>query len=312
MIDLSLYIKSLDFESCLSNEIKEEDFPLGVSLDFPEYEGIEIGIDQFQNVSKFCNYVADESRSSMCGVYFSAENSEIVATNAHVFMSEKADVSESFLLPKKSCFIIDSLPNKTKAILYKKKGCFEYLEIIGDEYSFKTKLNQDAYPPYKSMIPNTNTYRKIELTRANIKEVIKAIELLKSFVNKKTNHIILEGSEIFVFFESGKKISIKFDFEIVPDDFLSTYNVMQDKTHHYIGFDYKNLVLVLKESLKIKDDMNVYYGEKDINPVIIENSKNKLLSMPLVGFGERESFVEAITEYIQIKKTEETTLKNYF
>lgn len=142
----------------------------------------------------------DELRPAMTGVYcqMSTENLTFVATDAHKLVryrrrDAKADVANSFILPKKALNLLkSSLPTEDISINV------EY-NNTNASFSFNNvnlicRLIDEKYPDYEAVIP-VNNPNKLTIDRAQILTCLKRVSI---FSNKTTHQVRLKitGSEL--------------------------------------------------------------------------------------------------------------------
>lgn len=142
----------------------------------------------------------DELRPAMTGVYcqMSTENLTFVATDAHKLVryrrrDAKADVSNSFILPKKALNLLkSSLPIEDISV------SVEY-NNANASFSFNNvnlicRLIDEKYPDYEAVIP-VNNPNKLNIDRSQLLSCLRRVSI---FSNKTTHQVRLKisGSEL--------------------------------------------------------------------------------------------------------------------
>lgn len=176
--------------------------------DFPKIPKIEQAASLMISASVLSEAIAktifavstDELRPAMTGVYcqMSTENLTFVATDAHKLVryrrrDAKADVSNSFILPKKALNLLkSSLPVEDISVQV------EY-NNTNASFSFNNvnlicRLIDEKYPDYEAVIP-VNNPNKLTIDRAQLLSCLRRVSI---FSNKTTHQVRLKlsGSEL--------------------------------------------------------------------------------------------------------------------
>lgn len=142
----------------------------------------------------------DELRPAMTGVYcqMSSENLTFVATDAHKLVryrrrDAKADVANSFILPKKALTLLkSSLPAEdiSVSVEYNTTNAFFSFNNI----NLICRLIDEKYPDYEAVIP-VNNPNKLTIDRSLLLNCLKRVAI---FANKTTHQVRLKisGSEL--------------------------------------------------------------------------------------------------------------------
>lgn len=176
--------------------------------DFPKIPKIEQAASLMISASVLSEAIAktifavstDELRPAMTGVYcqMSTENLTFVATDAHKLVryrrrDAKADVTNSFILPKKALNLLkSSLPVEDMSVQV------EY-NNTNASFSFNNvnlicRLIDEKYPDYEAVIP-VNNPNKLTIDRAQLLSCLRRVSI---FSNKTTHQVRLKlsGSEL--------------------------------------------------------------------------------------------------------------------
>jgi DNA polymerase-3 subunit beta len=142
----------------------------------------------------------DELRPAMTGVYcqMSSENLTFVATDAHKLVryrrrDAKADVANSFILPKKALTLLkSSLPAEdiSVSVEYNTTNAFFSFNNI----NLICRLIDEKYPDYEAVIP-VNNPNKLTIDRSLLLNCLKRVAI---FANKTTHQgrLKISGSEL--------------------------------------------------------------------------------------------------------------------
>jgi DNA polymerase-3 subunit beta len=176
--------------------------------DFPKIPKIEQAASLMISASILSEAIAktifavstDELRPAMTGVYcqMSTENLTFVATDAHKLVryrrrDAKADVTNSFILPKKALNLLkSSLPVEDISVNV------EY-NNTNASFSFNNvnlicRLIDEKYPDYEAVIP-VNNPNKLTIDRSQLLSCLRRVSI---FSNKTTHQVRLKlsGSEL--------------------------------------------------------------------------------------------------------------------
>jgi DNA polymerase III subunit beta len=181
----------------------------------------------------------DELRPAMTGVYcqMSTENLTFVATDAHKLVryrrrDAKADVSSSFILPKKALNLLkSSLPSEDVSVHLEYNNTNAFFSF--NNVNLICRLIDEKYPDYEAVIP-VNNPNKLNIDRNLILSSLRRVSI---FSNKTTHQVRLKisGSELQISAED-------MDFNNEAHERLSCQYEGEDIE---IGFNAKFLVEML-------------------------------------------------------------------
>lgn len=221
----------------------------------------------------------DEVRQAMQGIYVEVDfnNITFVATDAHklvkfTYSAIKTDVTESFIIPKKSAMLLKNVFDSDEEItMYiMRKNVF----FVGDTNRLICRLIDANFPDYNTVIPNDNPNHMV-IDRASLLNTLKRIII---FANQTTHGVTLNITE-----DSVKLTAQDVDFSSKAEDVL---RCQFDGEETKIGYSGKFLIQMLSnldtEEVRIKmstpnrPSLLVPEGEAEENIEVI------MLLMPLV------------------------------
>lgn len=142
----------------------------------------------------------DELRPAMTGVYcqMSTENLTFVSTDAHKLVryrrrDAKADMSSSFILPKKALNLLkSSLPSEDVSVTLEYNNTNAFFNF--NNVNLICRLIDEKYPDYEAVIP-VNNPNKLTIERNSILSSLRRVSI---FSNKTTHQVRLKisGSEL--------------------------------------------------------------------------------------------------------------------
>jgi DNA polymerase III subunit beta len=142
----------------------------------------------------------DELRPAMTGVYcqMSSDNLTFVATDAHKLVryrrrDAKADVSNSFILPKKALNLLKSaLPSEDVNVNVEYNSTNAFFSF--NNINLICRLIDEKYPDYEAVIP-VNNPNKLTIDRTMLLNCLRRVSI---FANKTTHQVRLKlsGSEL--------------------------------------------------------------------------------------------------------------------
>lgn len=221
----------------------------------------------------------DELRPAMTGVYcqMSTENLTFVATDAHKLVryrrrDAKADVTSSFILPKKALNLLkSSLPVEDISVNV------EY-NNTNASFSFNNvnlicRLIDEKYPDYEAVIP-VNNPNKLTIDRNQLLSCLRRVSI---FSNKTTHQVRLKisGSELQISAED-------MDFSNEAHERLSCQYEGEDIE---IGFNAKFIIEMLSNlnTEEVVLEMSTPNRAGILLPVTADNSEDVLmLVMPVM------------------------------
>lgn len=174
----------------VGNELFKTDFNMG---DFPCLEDkktvLTIQGDQklFNQLKVLKNYCSTkEMYPAMAGVLFDLENLNLVATNGHIMKVDKIEIAKTnhqFIIPANSIKMLSQILSEAKLKEYSfilkitTSGSYHYASFEFPDWTFKTRLIDEKFPMYKSIIPECNQ-------EFQFKGLLKQVSYLKQFTNK--------------------------------------------------------------------------------------------------------------------------------
>ncbi len=221
----------------------------------------------------------DELRPAMTGVYcqMSTENITFVATDAHKLVryrrrDAKADVSSSFILPKKALNLLkSSLPAEDVNVNVEYNNANAFFSF--NNINLICRLIDEKYPDYEAVIP-VNNPNKLTIERALFLSCLRRVSI---FANKTTHQVRLKisGSELQISAED-------LDFANEAYERLSCQYEGEDIE---IGFNARFLVEMLSnlETEEVALEMSTPNRAGILFPVNADNNEDVLmLVMPVM------------------------------
>ncbi|MFC2137747.1 DNA polymerase III subunit beta [Bacteroidota bacterium] len=180
------------------------EFPQVPQIKDDKKSSLQVSAELLENgISKSLFATADdELRPVMNGILveLSTENLTFVASDAHKLVrykrtDAKADVNESFILPKKPAAVLKNILPKVKgdiSIEFDDKN----VSIALPNYSMVCRLVEGNYPSYNTVIPQDNP-NKLTIDRIELLNTLKRVSV---FSNQASNLIKLEikGNQLTV------------------------------------------------------------------------------------------------------------------
>jgi hypothetical protein len=343
LLDVKLFSKTLDLESSVASlsSLTEDDFPKAKTEE-TAYTVTPISPKLFSSdLAKYQNYVStDITRNSLCGVFFNPDRNERIATNGHVLLLESfpegCELSVPFILAARALPIFSVLPEITSAEYCSYEPRREnghinseqssyLLTLRGEGYTFYTTLVKDQYPDYLKTIPEPSSCcPPTTVTRDYVILLIRALDKLLPFANKKNTLVVLDDEEIFVHNSDIRKhfrinlgsrltprLGMKYDTKV--------YDMTGERTLVAVSFPFGALGInatyfknMLEEILKGEaEKFQFLFFRSNIGAIQVRTDNKIVIQMPLRILADDggESITSYPAEYLTLEEVKPKATK---
>ncbi|MFW5821293.1 MAG: DNA polymerase III subunit beta [Bacteroidota bacterium] len=213
-----------------------EEFPQIAKI--KEDQRVSLNIDSsllLSGISKTIFATADdELRPVMNGIFLeiSEENLSFVASDAHKLVryrraDGKADVSSSFILPKKPASLLKNiLPKQDSPV--KIEFDDKNASFILTDYSLVCRLVEGNYPSYNSVIPTENPNR-LTIDRVEFYNTLKRVSVFSNQASNlvklalKGNQITISAQDIDFSISAYERLNCQYEGDEMEIGFKSTF-----------------------------------------------------------------------------------------
>lgn len=262
--------------------------------DFEEAEGVvssmhnraEFTQPQLARLADKTIYCAsnDEYRIAMTGVLFQFRETYVNAVATDSFRLSKCTVASDrpvfpqdfdLLLPAKAVEILKKVDSDVVMTTVDNYGKITHARFDMDNSTFLTRVIDEKFPPYESVLPRNN---ELKLT-ADLNEFITALKRVSLFSNEKSRQVrfFIEREQIKIFAEDEE--TGKHGQEIVPCDF--------NEDEFTIAFNSKFILDALEhiDSKETNDNLFIMTFSEAAKPCLITPNKEDtdilMLIMPV-------------------------------
>ena len=244
--------------------------------DFPVWEKIEkyqeVTIPKITEIFKRSIPAVnkDELRRNMSGIYVGEK--EIVATDGFRLIVNpiESTCKTPIIIPLKFCTFIAKLTSDNIVLRISEND----LELIYDSYRFRTKLIDDTFPTYKTVIPHDDTL--VRKMTVKVQDLIKSLMIAKTSGDSFTDVVKMEYVD-----ETTLKISASSaEAGSEAETLIECKTEIEDPTKYPVKCGFKNQYWMECLNFITDETVTIQTTSSDSKAAIVKTNEFTYLIMP--------------------------------